>query len=113
MPSQLFDANNEAMVEEQRNNQESTVEPKSEDARDPMAGDERTVDASLITIFRDFFLAAFSDHYQEVRLRCSGVVRVRLIHTFLKPNASRPSPTGILLWSRLNAVPIMLQWIQE
>lgn len=41
-------------------------EPIVDDSREPDVGDDRVKDTSFISVFREFFLSAFSDHYQDV-----------------------------------------------
>jgi len=54
---------------ESPDHKEDDDNPVVEDTRDcaPSGGQEKETDPSIIAVFRDFFRAAFCDHYQEVR----------------------------------------------
>jgi hypothetical protein len=57
-----------------------------EESRDPSAGNERAQDSSMMTAFRDFFLAAFCDQACSDVYCCAG--RVSPQHSAVDPKQS-------------------------
>lgn len=67
--SQFCSRDDQQVLERQPTDEQHEDEAIVEESRNPSTatGEERTpTDASLMTAFREFFLSAFSDRYQEV-----------------------------------------------